>query len=207
MNSFFWIIGSPRSGTTYLTDLLGKNVDKYYNEPWNTHHLHKVETWKFPKNKTIVFKYCENWRNYHFIKNNFTNNTFIHVYRNPDDVVYSMAFPKENSYPPRDLYGEYEGMEKINLCMERWYNNMINCCEIDLIDKNYYEVRYENIEDDIKEIPIKIKENIKFENRNINPILPWKGKYKELRNLIVANKNLNKISKIVNDYKQRKIIL
>src|SRR4051812_31920204 len=101
-----WVIGSPRSGTTFATDFIGKHTDKVYNEPWSTYPIETPRLWRFPeKAKTITFKYCENWRNLHVLMHHYPDSHWVHIWRDPDNVVYSMAYPKEDSYPPRNLYG------------------------------------------------------------------------------------------------------
>jgi hypothetical protein len=176
-----WIIGSPRSGTTMLADFIGKHVDKMFNEPWGSHPIETPRLWKLPNDSetTIVFKYCENWRNLHVLMHHYPNSVWVHCWRNPDDVVYSMAYPKENSYPPRSLYKGYEGEEKLRLCMQRWYSNMMHSLSVhNVLPRQYTEIRYENMKPGLKKlgemsnIDFRLKD-LPFETRNINPELDW----------------------------------
>src|ERR1043166_2829977 len=103
MTQFTWILGSPRSGTSFVTEYIGKYTDEKYNEPWKSHPLESPRSWQFPKADKIVFKYCENWRNLHILTNRYPDSVYVHVYRDPDNVVDSMANPREDSWPPRNL--------------------------------------------------------------------------------------------------------
>lgn len=154
MSKMIWILGSPRSGTTYATEFIGKHVDREYNEPWQTHPIETPRLWKFPpKAKTIVFKYCENWRNIHTLMHHHPDSHYVHVWRDPDNVVYSMAYPKEDSYPPRNLYGGLKGDEKLRMCMQRWYSNMMHCLHLwTFIPKQYTEIRYERMRAGLKRL-------------------------------------------------------
>lgn len=173
MSEFVWVIGSPRSGTTYVTDYLGKYADKVYNEPWDTHPLANPNTWVFPENKKIVFKYCENWRNLAVLLK-YPNSLFVHVWRDPNNVVYSMAYPKAGSYPPRNLYSEYNGSTRLWHCMERWYSNMVNCLSVFNVVKRYVEVRYENIRQELSQLT-DLSKPLDFRDRNIQARLDWEA--------------------------------
>lgn len=102
MSSIIFVIGCPRSGTSFITDYIGKYTDYCFNEPWNKYLLGKHETWDLPKSKSIVLKYCANCFYYSEIKKIYPKSKWIHVVRNPINVLYSMVFPKKNSYPKRE---------------------------------------------------------------------------------------------------------
>lgn len=184
---YIWIIGSPRSGTTFLCDYIGKYVDKVYNEPWKTHPLSSPHTWKFPKCDTVLMKYCENWRNLRYIMDRWPDSYFIHMWRDPDNVVYSMAYPKEKSYPPRNLYIGKKDIERKRLSMKRWYDNLLRCIGIGMEYPNrYHEIQYEDIQLDKLSVflGISLKEKLKFNNRNIAVDLAWEEPYWTLRNIV-----------------------
>jgi len=184
---FIWITGSPRSGTTFLCDFIGKHTDKVYNEPWKTHPLRNPYIWKFPKCNTITMKYCENWRNLHYIMNRWPDSYFIHVWRDPDNVVYSMAYPKTKSYPPRNLYAGKKEAERVRLSMKKWYNNLLNCVKIGIeYPKHYHEVQYENIQTDklSRFLNIPLNKPFKYENKNIATNIDWEEPYQSLRNAV-----------------------
>ncbi len=175
-----WIIGSPRSGTTFLTDYIGRYTDKKYNEPWKTHHIDDARRWIFPEVNNIVFKYCENWRNLHILTNLYPNSIYVHVWRDPDNVVHSMAFPKKDSNPPRNLYAGYDGNERVRLCMQRWYSNMMHCLSIfNIIPRQYLEIRYEDPNPGLIQLSEATGLNMNldslgFSNRNIETDLDWR---------------------------------
>jgi len=171
MTEFTWVLGCPRSGTTFVTDYLGRYADKTYNEPWDTHHLSDPASWVFPAVKKIVFKYCENWRNLRALMG-YTDSMYVHVWRDPDNVIHSMAHPKEGSWPPRNLYGQYNGRTRLWFCMERWYKNMLNCLAIYNVVKNYHEVRYENVEKDLGGLT-DLSIPLRFNNRNVDCEIDW----------------------------------
>lgn len=95
-----WVIGSPRSGTTFITEYIGKHVDNCICEQWASYPHMKPELWKIPKGKT-VFKYCTNSLHYEFLKNKYKNSKWVYVKRDPIHILYSVIFPKESSYPKR----------------------------------------------------------------------------------------------------------
>jgi len=188
---FIWIVGSPRSGTTFLTNYIGKHTNYKYNEPWKTHPIETPRLWSFPKADTIVFKHCENWRNLHTLMNLYPNSVYVHVYRDPDNVVNSMAHPKENSNPPRNLYGGYSGDDRIRICMQRWYSNMMHCLSIyNIIPHQYVEISYENMPIGLKKLSEKTKiefiSKLDFDNRNDEIEMDWNlnKSAKRLRNLV-----------------------
>lgn len=176
---FLFIIGSPRSGTSFLTDYIGKHTDHTYNEPWSTHPLESPKTWKFPKSKTITFKYCENWKNIHTLTTYCPNSFYIHVWRDPDSVIESMAHPKNDSLPHRNLYSGHYGKELIKLCIQRWYSNMIHCLSIyNIVPKQYLEIRYEDILPGIKQLGEATQitfdlDRLKFKNKNSKVKHEW----------------------------------
>lgn len=100
-NGVIWIVGSPRSGTSYITDLIGNYTNFCFNEPWETYPLGKHNSWDLPNNGRIVFKYCANALHYEEISNRFPISKWIHVTRDPFHVLYSMCFPKKGSWPKR----------------------------------------------------------------------------------------------------------
>ena len=192
MAMMVWIISSPRSGSSFLCDYIGKYTDKKYNEPFQTHPIETPRLWKFPDVDTIVFKYCENWRSIHVLTNLYPNSIYVHIWRNPNDVVYSMFNPKPDSIPPRNLYGGYEGDDRLRLCMQRWYSNMMHCLSLyNIIPKQYIEIRYEHMELGLellsKATDLKFNlDELGFKNRNIEPELNWdlNPAAKNLRNLV-----------------------
>ena len=95
-----WVVGSPRSGTTFITEYIGKYVDNCICEQWDVFPHMKPELWNIHKGKT-VFKYCTNSLHYEFLKNKYKNSKWVYVKRDPIHILYSVIFPKESSYPKR----------------------------------------------------------------------------------------------------------
>jgi Sulfotransferase family len=179
-----WIIGCPRSGTTFLTDYIGQYVNHKYNEPWDTHPINNPYIWKLPE-ESFVFKYCENWRNADYILKTWPDSIFVHIWRDPDNVINSMAYPKPDAYPPRDLYESYNVIDRIALCINRWHENIINCLQLQKKYPNkYFEIQYERIVSGIEKLGLPT--NINFENRNVETNIDWSCNLtaKRIRNYI-----------------------
>ena len=75
-----WVIGSPRSGTSFITDYLGLYTEGVFNEPWDTHPRLEPEKWEFDCDN-FVFKYCRNWMIADDIVKLFSESIFIHVFK------------------------------------------------------------------------------------------------------------------------------
>jgi hypothetical protein len=176
---YIWVIGCPRSGTTFLTDYIGKHTDLIYNEPFATHPIEEYKKWSFPEFETMVFKYCVNWKNASYLFDNFKDSFFLHIYRCPKNTVYSLTISKNNSYPFRDFY-ESKFLSKISkknlniddkfdLSIKKWYKNTTNSFSV-IKKYNGINIKYEKIQGCLKKISnylkINLKEDIKFENRN-----------------------------------------
>jgi hypothetical protein len=190
---FIWVVGSPRSGTTFLTSFIGKNVDKEYNEPWGTHPLNKEEIWKFPNVDKIVFKYCANIFRYETITNRFPNSKWIHIIRSPDHVIYSMCFPKKDAIPIRNFpeYGN-ETLHRFKTGVKIWHRTMLESYKIkDLIQVEYESMDANKLSQAINVPMSQEKWDRQFHCRNedVDKMLPmWDKvdpKYKRLRNKIV----------------------
>lgn len=190
MQKIIWVIGVPRSGTSFLTDYIGTKTDHCFNEPWTQYPLGKHEKWNLPK-ATIVFKYCANCFYYKEIKNKYPNSKWIHIVRNPFNVLYSMVFPKKNSMPKREWAEMGQGSQRIINCFRKW-KTMFSCC---LRIKECYEIQYEQI--DFKSLSdfIEIKlEKPKFINNNK---IFEKEKMDLLKKVMKDNKlNINLFKKI-----------
>lgn len=119
-SKYIWIIGVPRSGTTFLTDYLGKFTDLCYNEPWGQYDIDNPNKWQFPNNKNIVFKYCANWRNADILNYKFKKSYFIHLIRHPEQVIHSMVFPKKDTIPYRNFFSTNKIEERFYLSLLKW---------------------------------------------------------------------------------------
>lgn len=180
LNKYIWVIGSPRSGTTLLTNYIGKYTDLNYNEPFSTHSINDCKTWNFPIFfNSLVFKYCVNWMNAKFLFENFKKSYFVHVFRCPKNTVYSLAFSKKNSFPCKNFYDEsfltkiqkkdLSIDEKFDYAIKKWFIYTTNSFSV---IKQYegINIKYEKIDRSISKISdylqIKFDEKIKFNNRN-----------------------------------------
>ncbi len=173
--TYLWVIGCPRSGTTYLTRLLGDNADLMLNEPNKIpmYARNNVENWTFPPCRTVVFKWCENWMVAEKILARFPNSYFFHTIRDPLNNIYSIAFPKVDSFPSRPCLavGETEE-ERIDNAIKRWFHYTKGCLSVkDLAGTRYLPVLYENITDFFPLIEetsgLDLKKKTPFVNRNI----------------------------------------
>lgn len=192
-----WIIGVPRSGTTFLTDYLCKYADQCYNEPWGMFEDKLVDKWTFPDSKSIVFKYCMNWKNAKILNERFNKSYFIHLIRNPAQVVYSLVFPKTDSYPYRNIFEDKKTLEdKFRHAITRWFNFIRGSQKV---CKQYHsiELTYENLDKQInylsKFIKIPFSDNLNFKARNdinVNPI-----KFQKLERLWKSNDYIQEFRK------------
>ena len=201
--TFIWVVGSPRSGTTFLTDLIGRNCDYVFNEPGDDPRLRRgaVEEWVFPKAKTICFKWCENYRVADKIIARFPNSYFIHIIRGRNNNAYSMAFPKETAFPPRDFadFGTSED-ERLNKAMRTWVVYNEGCLALKkTLGERYLPVFYEQLTehyDDIEDLTgISLIERPDFHCQNLPPddlqrLTPLWGKIPGANSLIDAIVNL-----------------
>lgn len=169
-----WIIGCPRSGTTFITKYIGNYVSECFNEPFDLYPVRKVEDWKFPKVKSIVFKYCVNWKDANKINKKFKNSYFVHMSRDPRNVIYSMVFPKKDSWPYRNFYNHRPTVkEKFEDAIKRWFDDLNGCNNLSN-NKNikYIKIKYENLKEDMPKLSnflnIKFDKNISFVNRNMD---------------------------------------
>ena len=166
-----WVVGSPRSGTTMLTDYIGKHTDFVYNEPWETHNVNDFFSWSFPDCNSIVFKYCSNWMLAKKIQKRFKNSFFVHVLRNPSDVVYSMMFPKKESEPQRNWSEySYQKEQRFEKVINHWYSFVKGCFEIENFVK-YKLFIYEKTPYEILDLNnflnLNFKNDIFFKNCNL----------------------------------------
>ncbi len=200
---YFWVIGSPRSGTTFLTDFIGQYTDCMFNEPWQSYPLEEFNNWHFPDAcKSLVFKYGCNWKRGNEILLRFPQSCFIHILRNPDDTIYSWMRPKEDSYPPRPFedYGEPETKLRFKNIAEQWMVQVKGCLEFERRHpRKTITIKYERLKTDIDRLRHFTKlplGNIQFHNRNLSS--------QELKNLNEFWADLPEIQaykkKILRDY-------
>jgi hypothetical protein len=177
MTTFVWVIGCPRSGTTFLTRLLGMNTDLMFDEPETLpmYERYKVDSWKFPDCGSVVFKWCENFLVAEQILDRFPDSYFLHTIRDPSNTVYSIAFPKAASYPHRGFEEIDSGSirERARGSIEKWHWYTENCLKVaDVVAGRYLAIRYESMPDsygDIEELTgIRLARKLEFRNRNVD---------------------------------------
>ncbi len=198
---FFWIVGCPRSGTTLLTKYIGQFVDACYNEPFLEYPQKNAGYWTFPRGlDTIVFKWCENWESYKVIIKRFPESYFIHVWRHPKQVLYSLFFPKKNSEPQRD-FGFTRDLNKFGKALDFWHSYTDGCLSIQDSSERHLNVIYEHIS--IKELSnftkIDLSEEISFSNRNDIEVLPKEMAVLEAQWRLKEHKNYYEKRKEIED--------
>lgn len=169
---YIWIIGVPRSGTTFLTDYLCKYANACYNEPWGEYDLKKPAAWKFPKQNTTVFKYCANWQNAKILNEQFKRSYFVHLIRHPRQVIHSMVYPKTHAFPFRNLFNTSNTNERFNLAITKWREFLIGSREA---CKKYHsiEIVYDRLPDEIARLkkflnlPLDVND-LKFKHKQVN---------------------------------------
>lgn len=136
-----WVIGSPRSGTTYLSHCLGQNTDLSLIEPNELpmYERGKVEQWRFPLCRSITFKWCENFIVAERILDRFPNSLFLHAVRDPLNNVQSIAFPKADAWPPRafEELGE-ETDSRIEQAIDKWVTYTRGCLDVGVRFAEHY---------------------------------------------------------------------
>lgn len=173
---FIWIVGSPRSGTTLLCDFIGKHTDAAFDEPWAKYPVRKVDEWNFPDGvNSLVFKYCCNWMDAEDISYRFRESKFIHILRNPADVLFSIMFPKADSYPPRswDEYGK-DRAKRFSQAIDHWHSFVQGSFALEQrFRKRYKLVVYENLPNEVEslaeflDLPLD-KNKLVFKERNLS---------------------------------------
>jgi len=83
------------------------------------------------------------------LKTKFKKSCFIHIFRNPADVVYSLMCPKNNSYPKRlfnDL-GNPGTIKRFERAVNFWFSFVKGCFKIEeLFPECYLQIKYESID-------------------------------------------------------------
>jgi len=192
MIKIIWIIGCPRSGTSFLTDYIGNYTDYCFNEPWNDFPLGKHKDWMLPKhnvvlkgikqlNTSVVFKYCANALYYDEISKLYPKSKWVCIVRDPLHVMYSIFYPKKDSVPKRLWEVSKNGVphcplavpfrdhhlinEVIRQVFFNWHSIFVASMKIEEIKL----IKYENIDieglADFLELPLS-RDNFIYNNRN-----------------------------------------
>ena len=98
----YFICGCVRSGTSYVASLLGKYITNglhFLNESGRyPAHLR----WKL-RGSFFVFKFCEDVKQIPILIDYFPNCRIIHLTRDIRDIIYTICYPSENSWPIRKV--------------------------------------------------------------------------------------------------------
>jgi hypothetical protein len=175
MPTFVWVIGCPRSGTTFLTRLIGENADLVFDEPSDPkYERFKVDQWEFPDCESLVFKWCENYLVARKILDKFPTSYFLHTIREPRNNVYSIAVPKPDTLPHRDFpeVGKSRAERALN-SIEKWHRYTSGCLGVrEVVGERYLAVPYENMPDSYGEIEkltgIRLERRPDFRNTNVD---------------------------------------
>lgn len=177
MQQYIWVIGCPRSGTTYLTYYLVKYTDITINEPFSEYQIGRPEDWVLPTKQRVVFKYCENCFESRIISKKFTPSYFVHIFRDPLNTLYSILFPKPKSVPPRNLCKRGTPKEMFKAGIDRWYfhtkASFETCTRL-----NGINISYENLLDELDELgnflSLDLEKPKDFRCRNSLEVIPNK---------------------------------
>lgn len=122
VNQPIFVMGSPRSGTTFVTDWIGKVCEnKYMEDPHFP--VESAESWEF-SSLDFVLKWCHIFQKADVLIERWPQCRFIHVVRNPLDVLYSITHPKEQSFPFRD-FGDMRDTDRAI----QWWSFHIQGCQ------------------------------------------------------------------------------
>lgn len=197
---YLWVIGSPRSGSTYLTLSLGQNTSHCFSEPnkISMYRRDNVDNWKFPKCRSIVFKWCENHEVADKIIQRFPNSYFLHTIRDPANNIYSIAHPKSDSWPRREFeeLGEEEAA-RIQNAVGLWEHYTAGCLSVgEKYPDRYIPVPYTSMPSYFpvieKKIQLRLKRKLKFTDRDFEP-----NQLKDIERFISKNVLAKKLSKEV----------
>lgn len=163
MKKHIWVIGAARSGTSFVANLIGKNADVCLVEDPNYHPLN-INQWKFKEPyQNLVFKLNNNFVRTATLQQKYPNSFFVHVFRDPKHVLYSMVQPKIGSWPPR-----MEWKNDFPKALAYWEHFITGCLSV----KNckICHIRYESIPENLRQLSDFIMEpnlnNSDFKNRN-----------------------------------------
>jgi|GEM_PF-7062909 len=197
---YLWVIGSPRSGSSYLTLSLGRNTSHCFNEPIKIpmYQRENVQNWKFPMCRSVVFKWCENHSVADQIMERFPNSFFLNTLRDPANNIYSIAHPKSDAWPRRDFdhLGEEESV-RIQNAVGMWEHYTAGCLDVrKKYPDRYIAVPYTGMPSYLpliaEKTQLKLKRKMKFYERDLE------AKYLyDIEHVISKNVLAKKLSKEV----------
>lgn len=93
----FFIVGCVRSGTTFFCDMFKDFVDNVYNETGERNVNNRLHL----QDKNFAFKFCEDFKYIHNIKEIFPDSQIFLVVRDLRDSLNSIYNPNDKSIPRR----------------------------------------------------------------------------------------------------------
>jgi hypothetical protein len=145
MKKYIWIIGAARSGTSCLAKHIGKFTTHSFVES-NIYHPLNLEKWQFPEPyDSVSFKLNNNFVRANTLADKFKNSYFVHIFRDPRHVLYSMVHPKAGSWPER-LNWKNDFIRSTAY----WEHFMTGCLELSNI--NIAHIKYESIPENIDKL-------------------------------------------------------
>ena len=97
-----FVVGSVRSGTSFVCDMLGKYLKDpslCFNETGQRYYILR---WKL-RNSSFCFKYCEDLHIIPELSAMFPNAVFVYVVRDIRDIMYTITNASAKSWPYKDL--------------------------------------------------------------------------------------------------------
>lgn len=173
-----FIVGSPRSGTTFLSNWIGEKCDHVAIE-WQKFHIDMVRDWELPDGQVLI-KWCHLFQIAPQLVQLYPNCGFVEIQRDPLNVVYSMSRPKRDARPPRpfETLGTTPVVRLMN-AIKWWHFHVSGCREQSRCwPERWLTVSYERLPSerqrlneflstDLREIP-------EFQNRNVSGLsLEW----------------------------------
>lgn len=96
-----FVMGCPRSGTTFVAEWIGKSCQHTFVE--DPHYpVETAEVWELPAANCVV-KWCHLFQKADALVARYPDCCFVHVVRRPLDVLYSITHPAEQSSNGRDF--------------------------------------------------------------------------------------------------------
>lgn len=181
-----FVLGAPRSGTTFVTYWIGEHCDHIINE-WHKYQLDTVREWQFPAGQ-LVFKWCHLFEVAHHLVDRFPTCKFVEVQRDPLNVINSMVIPKIGSEPPRtfETLGSAIPLRTIN-ATKWWLYHVRGCRDAAQLWKDrWIAVQYERLREQREELSdflgCRLRDIPEFQPRNVDGL---RLHYDQAGNLLV----------------------
>lgn len=135
-----FVMGCPRSGTTFVTDWIGKVCSHTIQEDLRF-PVEAAAQWELPS-LDCVLKWGHIFQKADVLIARWPHCRFVHVVRRPLDVLYSITHPTEQSQPFRD-FGDMRDADK---AVQWWSFHIQGCQQVaSWYRRNTITVEYENL--------------------------------------------------------------